>query len=275
MTDPDLRAEVRAFLATRRARLDPEQVGLADHGGRRVPGLRREEVATLAGISFDYYVRLERGNLAGTSRTVLDAVASALRLNHDEHNYLNILGSRFSRTPVAEVPAPIRDVHPSTLLVLNSLETTPAWIQNHRHDVVAMNPSARVLYATVLTTSDWPINMTRFVYQRPEDASELFTDYADVAHQAAAMLRLEAARHPHDHAMKSLIDQLSESSEHFRRRWASHDVAQPHRSRKRMRHPVEGETTFNVETLPLSDAPSLWLHLYGRPSKAPAHHEAP
>ncbi|SEP48479.1 helix-turn-helix transcriptional regulator [Amycolatopsis saalfeldensis] len=257
----DHRAEVREFLSSRRARITPDQAGLPAYGGnRRVKGLRREEVAMLAGVSIDYYIRMERGNLAGASEGVLDALARALQLDEAERDHLFALaraagpGHSRRRTPPTSVRA-------TTQQVLDAISDAPAWVRNGRHDVVAMNRLARALYAPMLADPRRPANTTRFVYLDPA-APEFFVDWAQVANDAAAMLRLEAGRNPHDPALIKLVGELSTQSELFRRRWASQDV-QFHRSgRKRLRHPIVGELDLSYASMELPFEPGLILNVY-------------
>ncbi|ADJ47514.1 XRE family transcriptional regulator [Amycolatopsis mediterranei S699] len=261
MDRTDHRAEVREFLSSRRARITPDQAGLPAYGGnRRVKGLRREEVAMLAGVSIDYYVRMERGNLAGASESVLDALAQALQLDEAERDHLFSLartagpGSSRRRTPPASVRA-------TTQYVLDAITDAPAWVRNGRHDIVAMNGLARALYAPLLADPRRPVNTARFVYLDPS-AHEFFVDWERVANDSAAMLRLEAGRTPHDPALIKLVGELSTQSEVFRKRWASHDV-QFHRSgRKRLRHPVVGELDLSYESMELPSEPGLVLNVY-------------
>lgn len=234
----DHRAEVREFLSSRRARITPDQAGLPAYGGgnRRVKGLRREEVAMLAGVSIDYYVRMERGNLSGASESVLDAIAQALRLDEAERDHLFALARAAGPGPRRRCTPPT-SVRPAVQQVLDAITDAPAWVRNGRHDVVAMNRLARALYAPVLAGPRRPANTTRFLYLDPA-AREFFVDWDRIANDAAAMLRLEAGRNPHDRALIELIGELSTQSEIFHKRWASYDV-QFHRSgQKRLRHPV-------------------------------------
>jgi len=262
-------AEVREFLSSRRARITPEQAGLPVYGGnRRVKGLRREEVAMLAGVSIDYYVRMERGNLAGASESVLDALVRALQLDEAERDHLFALakgaegGTRRRRTP----PTSVR---PAVQHVLDAITDAPAWVRNGRHDIVAMNRLGRALYAPVLADPRRPANTTRFVYLDPA-AREFFVDWDRVAADAAAMLRLEAGRNPHDPALIELVGELSTRSELFRKRWASHDV-QFHRSgRKRLRHPVVGQLDLSFESMELPSEPGLALNVYTAAPDTPA-----
>lgn len=263
MADVDLRSEIREFLSTRRARITPQQAGLPAYGGsnRRVTGLRREEVAMLAGVSVDYYVRMERGSLAGASDSVLDALANALQLDEAERTHLHSLarqsgtGSRRRRT------APHR-VRPAIQQVLDAMTDAPAWVRNGRHDILAMNQLARALYSPVLADPRRPANTTRFIYLSPDQAREFFVDYDRIANDAAAMLRLEAGTNPHDQALIELVGELSTRSELFRQRWASHDVKFHRSGRKRLRHPVVGALDLDFESMELPSEPGLCLNVY-------------
>jgi hypothetical protein len=192
---------------------------------------------------------------------VLNALAGALRLDEAERAHLYAVaresGARGSR-PRRSAPTSIR---PTVQQLLDAMTGAPAWIRNGRHDIVAMNRPARALYSPVLADPRRPANTTRFVYLDP-GAPEFFVDYDRIANDAAAMLRLEAGRNPHDKALIELVGELSTRSELFRRRWASHDV-QFHRSgQKRLRHPAVGRLDPDVESLELSSAPGLQLNVY-------------
>lgn len=264
MTSMDLRAEIREFLRSRRARITPQEAGLPAYGGnRRVSGLRREEVAMLAGVSVDYYVRMERGSLAGASEGVLDALANALHLEDAERDHLYALaresGASKSRRRKAAAPT----VRPAIRQVIDAVTDAPAWIRNGRHDILAMNTLARALYAPVLASdARRPANTTRFVYLHPDEAREMFVDYDQVAADAAAMLRLEAGRNPHDQELIALVGELSTRSELFRQRWASQDVRYHRSGRKRLRHPVVGQLDLDFEAMELPSEPGLALNIY-------------
>jgi transcriptional regulator with XRE-family HTH domain len=190
----DHRAEIREFLSSRRARITPDQAGLPAYGGnRRVKGLRREEVAMLAGLSVDYYVRMERGNLAGVSDSVLDALARALQLDEAERDYLFDLARKEGKAPRSRRRPTIHQVRPAIQQVLDAITDAPAWVRNGRHDILAMNTLARAVYSPVLADPRRPANTTRFVYLDPA-AQEFFVDWERIANAAAAMLRLEAGR---------------------------------------------------------------------------------
>lgn len=261
MSPIDHRAEVREFLTSRRARITPEQAGLLAYGGnRRVQGLRREEVAMLAGVSVDYYIRLERGNLSGASGSVLEALARALQLDAAEQEHLFSLARSAAKGP-ARRRTPPAAVRPTIQHVLDAISDAPAWVRNGRHDIVAMNRMGRALYSPVLENPRRPANTARFVYLDPA-ALDFFVDWDQVANDAAAMLRLEAGRTPHDRELIELVGELSTRSDIFRQRWASHDV-QFHRSgRKRLRHPIVGRLDLDYESMELPAEPGLALIVY-------------
>lgn len=263
MASIDLRAEIKEFLSTRRARISPEDAGLPAYGGnRRVKGLRREEVAMLSGVSVDYYIRMERGNLAGASESVLDALASALQLDDAERDHLFALARESGASPARRRTRPSTTVRPPLQQILDAISDAPAWIRNGRHDILAMNPLAAALYAPVLADGRRPANTTRFVYLEEQKARDLFVDYDQIARDAAAMLRLEAGRNPHDKALIELVGELSTRSELFRRRWASQDVRYHRSGVKRIRHPAVGQLDLDFEALALPAEPGLQLNIY-------------
>ncbi|MEV5069568.1 helix-turn-helix domain-containing protein [Microbacterium sp. LMI12-1-1.1] len=260
----DIRAEVKEFLSSRRARLTPEQAGLPAYGGnRRVAGLRREEVAMLAGVSVDYYVRLERGNLAGASEGVLDAIARTLQLDEAERQYLFDLARAAgpARRPVRSAASTVR---PAVTQVLDAITEAPAWVRNGRHDIIAANLLARALYSPVFDDPRRPVNTTRFAYLNPA-AREFWRDYDQITHDSAAMLRMEAGRNPHDPDLIRLVGELSTQSELFRERWASRDVKFHRSGLKRLHHPVVGDLDLNYESMDLPSEPGLVLNVYTAP----------
>ncbi|MEU7474933.1 helix-turn-helix transcriptional regulator [Lentzea sp. NPDC042327] len=272
MATTDLRTEIKEFLSSRRARLTPERAGLPAHGGgnRRVRGLRREEVAVLAGVSVDYYVRMERGGLAGASDGVLDAVAAALRLDEAEREHLFRL-ARQSRTPGGpRRRRPAVTVRPALQQVLDAITDAPAWICNGRYDVLATNQLARALYAPLPADARRPANTARFVYLEPEAARAFFVDYDRIVGDVAAKLRLEAGRSPHDEELVALVGELSTRSEPFRQRWATQDVRHHRSGRKRLHHPVVGRLDLDVESMELPAEPGLLLTVYTAPAGTPA-----
>lgn len=263
----DLRNEVREFLSSRRARLTPDQAGLPAYGGnRRVAGLRREEVAMLAGVSVDYYVRLERGNLAGASDSVLDALATTLQLDDAEREYLFDL-ARSAGPASRRTVKRSASVRPAVRQVLDAITDAPAWVRNGRHDILAANRLARALYSPVFDDPRRPVNTTRFAYLNPA-AREFWRDYDQVTHDAASMLRMEAGRNPHDPELTKLVGELSMQSELFRERWASRDVKYHRSGVKRLHHPVVGDLELNYESMELPSEPGLVLNVYTAPANS-------
>ncbi|WP_329000510.1 helix-turn-helix transcriptional regulator [Kribbella sp. NBC_00709] len=265
----DHRAEIKEFLSSRRARLTPEQAGLPVYGGnRRVKGLRREEVALLAGVSVDYYVRIERGNLAGASDGVLEALARALQLDDAERAHLFALARESDATPTVRRRATTKGVRPAIQQVLDAITDAPAWIRNGRHDLLAANRMARALYAPMLADSRRPANTARFVYLDPA-SQEFFTDWERAADDIAAILRLEAGRSPHDKALTELIGELSTRSETFRTRWAAHNVRFHRTGKKKLHHPVVGDLDLDFEAMDFPSDPGLILLVYTAPAGTP------
>ncbi|WP_029149377.1 helix-turn-helix transcriptional regulator [Microbacterium indicum] len=264
----DIRREVREFLSTRRARITPEQAGLPAYGGnRRVPGLRREEVAMLAGVSVDYYVRLERGNLAGASDSVLDALATSLQFDDAEREHLFDL-ARASGPARRRAKPTSTTVRPAVQQVLDAIDT-PAWVRNGRFDIIAMNRMGRALYAPLLADPRRPVNTARFAYLDPA-ARDFFRDHEQVLDDSASFLRMEAGRTPHDPDLIQLIGELSTRSEEFRARWASQNVKMHRNGRKRLRHPVVGDLDLDYEAMELPTEPGFRLNVYTAPAGSPS-----
>ena len=259
----DNRTEVRDFLTSRRGRLSPEQAGLTSQGARRVPGLRRAEVAQLAGISIEYYIRLERGNLAGASEAVLDAVARALQLDDSEQAHLFDLAraasapSRRRRQP----RPPTRELRPSIQRLLDAIVGLPAFVRNGRLDVVGIKDMGRALYSLAFEQPGRPVNLARFVFLDPR-AHLLHPNWSDSARTTVAILRTEAGRNPHDKGLTDLIGQLSTRSEEFRTLWAAHDVRLHLTGTKHFRHPVVGALNLSFDALELPGEPGLTLTVY-------------
>lgn len=264
------RAQVREFLTTRRARLTPDQAGLPAYGGnRRVKGLRREEVALLAGVSIDYYVRLERGNLTGASETVLDNLARALHLDDAERSHLFDLARAAGPTPARQRRAGTTPGVTSTIRqILDAVTDAPAWVRNARHDLLAANHLARALYAPLLADPRRPANNARFVYLDPA-ARDFYTDWDRAADDIAAMLRSEAGRNPEDKHLIALIGELSTRSEDFRTRWAAHNVRFHRTGRKKLHHPVVGPLDLEFEAMEFPAHPGLTLLVYTAPADTP------
>lgn len=266
----DLRTEVREFLRSRRARIAPEMAGLPAYGGkRRVQGLRRGEVALLAGVSVEYYVRIERGNLAGTSESVLDALATALQLTDAERDHLFHLARRSGASGGRRRRETSATVRPALQEVLDAITGAPALIRNGSYDVLALNNLGRALYSPMLVDPRRPVNTARFVYLHPSEAREFFVDYDQVARNAAAMLRMELGRNPDDEELLALVGELSTCSELFRQRWASRDVRLKGHGSKRVNHPVAGRLDLNFESMDLPTEPGLQLNIYTTPAGGP------
>jgi transcriptional regulator with XRE-family HTH domain len=250
----DTRSEIRDFLTSRRARITPEQAGLPAYGAnRRVAGLRREEVALLAGVSVDYYTRLERGNARGASDTVLDALARALQLDEAERAHLFDLARAANATIAARAPRrPAgQPVRPAVQRILDSMTITPAYLRNGRMDILAANQLGRALYAPVFDSSAQPPNHARFIFLDP-GATEFFAEWDRAAGDTVALLRAEAGRNPHDRALSNLIGKLSTRSEAFRQMWAAHNVRFHRTGLKRFHHPVVGDLALAFEALDLT-----------------------
>ena len=267
----DHRNEIREFLTTRRARITPEQAGLPAYGGnRRVKGLRREEVCLLAGVSIDYYVRMERGNLAGVSDSVLEALARALQLDDAEHDHLFDLARKSVAVPPARRrPAAAKQVRQPILQMLEAIPDAPAWVRNARHDLLAANRMARALYAPMLADPHQPPNTARFVYLDPA-AKTFFPDWDRAADDIAAMLRSEAGKNPYDKALTDLIGELSTRSEDFRQRWAAHNVRFHRTGFKRLHHPIVGDLELNFEAMEFPSDPGLTLLVYTAAAGTPS-----
>ncbi|MEW1861695.1 helix-turn-helix transcriptional regulator [Streptomyces sp. NPDC088194] len=264
------RSDVKEFLATRRARITPQQAGLPAYGGnRRVPGLRREEVALLAGVSVDYYVRLERGNLAGVSDSVLDAIARALQLDEAERSHLHDLARAAGTGPRRGTHPARRQVRPTMLRVLHSMTGTPAFIRNGRLDILAANTLGRALYAPLFDAPERPVNTARFQFLHP-DGPDFFPDWDTSVHTTVALLRTEAGRDPYDRHLTDLIGELVTRSEEFRTAWAKHNVRLHHTGTKRFHHPVVGDLTLDFEAMELPADPGLTLTSYSAAPGTPS-----
>ena len=210
----DTTSEIRDFLTSRRARIKPDEVGLQTFGPRRVPGLRREEVATLAGVSVDYYNRMERGNLGGASESVLDALADALRLDDAERAHLYDLARASQPSARPRRRTAKRKVRPSVQWMLDSMTGSAAIAENGRLDALATNRLGRAFHSHLFDGSGRPVNFARFVFLDPR-AEEFFADWTRAAKDCAALLRLEAGRTPHDRELSDLVGELSTQSEEF------------------------------------------------------------
>jgi transcriptional regulator with XRE-family HTH domain len=255
--------ELGGFLASRRAKITPKQAGLPVYGGnRRVPGLRREELALLAGVSVEYLTRVERGNAAGVSDSVLQALARALQLDEAETSHLHDL-ARATRGGGAREPRRRAQprVRPSIQRILDSMSTTPAFVRNGRLDVLAINPLGQALYAPVFETPARPANLARFCFLDP-GAGELYPNWDDAADTSVNLLRTEAGRDPDNKALANLVGELATRSDAFRTRWARHDVRLHRTGLKHFHHPVVGELALDFDAMELPADPGLTLTAY-------------
>lgn len=256
----DNHVEASDFLRTRRARITPEQVGLVGGGRRRVSGLRREEVAMLAGTSIDYYTRMERGHLAGVSPEVLEAIARALQLDDAETDHLHDLARAANPTPVRrrrKAPEPI--VRPSLQRFLDTITGTPTWVRNRQMDIVATNPLGRALLAPVLDDRGSRGNNALFTFLNPA-ARNYYPAWEQGASGIVATLRSEAGRNPHDKELTGIIGELVTRSDDFRVRWASHDVRYHRTGAKQIHHPEVGDLEFTYEAFDLPDSPGWSMY---------------
>lgn len=251
-----VRDEIRDFLLSRRARISPEQAGLPRHGERRVAGLRREEVAQLAGVSVEYYTRLERGNARGYSDEVVAAVARALHLDDAEREHLlDLVHAANSRArPVRETGT----LRPNLRLLLDAMTGTPAYVWNNRLDVLAANGLGRALFAPLFDSPHRPVNQARFLFRDP-GARDFFPEWQEMTHDAVAVLRTAAGRNPHDEGRSALISELLTVSDTFRSLWQLYDVRHRRSGRKQFRHPVAGPLTVDFESMTLLSHPGLRL----------------
>jgi transcriptional regulator with XRE-family HTH domain len=272
--DVDNRAEVREFLVSRRAKITPEQAGLPAAGQRRVPGLRRGEVASLAGMSIEYYSKLERGALAGASPAVLDAIARALQLDNAERAHLFDLAQAADGT--SAIVRPRRRAtkrwspRPSLQWTLDAITAGPAWVGNGRMDLLATNHLARAFYSEMCQDPLRPPNFARFAFL--DSASRRFyPDWDLAADTSVAILRTAAGRDPHHKELHDLVGELSTRSEEFRRRWSSHNVRIHGTGVKHFHHHIVGDLTLAYETLEMVAEPGLSVGIYtaepGSPSE--------
>jgi transcriptional regulator with XRE-family HTH domain len=258
----DTKTEIREFLTSRRARITPDQAGLPVHGGqRRVPGLRREEVSLLAGVSVDYYTRLERGHINGVSDSVLEALARALQLDEAERAHLFDLARAAQPTaPARRRPAKQR-VRPGVQRILDAMTGAPAFVRNGRMDLLATNRLGRALYADHFDRPGQTANSARYIFLDPR-APSFYLDWDRVASDAVAILRTEAGRTPYDRGLTDLVGELSTRSDLFRTLWAKHNVRIHDTGAKRIRHPLVGELHLTYENMQLTADAGLMLFAY-------------
>jgi transcriptional regulator with XRE-family HTH domain len=261
----DNRAEVREFLMTRRARLTPDAAGIAPGRNRRVAGLRRSEVAVLAGVSVEYYAKLERGAIAGASASVLDAVSRALQLNDAEHAHLLDLARAADGIPSsgrsrrrASKPGPPR---PSLQWALSAMTDAVAIVRDQRQNLVAANDLGRAFYSPLIGDGGRTPNFARFQFLDPA-SHDFYPDWDLFAEMCVAVIRAEAGRDPHDKGIQDLVGELSTRSELFRTLWAAHNVRTHGSGTKRFHHPVVGDLTLVYEELAITAEPGQVLLVY-------------
>ncbi|MFD5797334.1 helix-turn-helix domain-containing protein [Streptomyces diastatochromogenes] len=256
----DRRAELSEFLRSRRARLKPEDVGLRDFGRhRRVPGLRREELAQLAGVSVAYYTRLEQGNGRNVSAEVLDSIARALRLTDAEHAHLTHLAKpkAHKKKPAARQ----QQVRAALCRLLDVMEGVPAYIVGRRAEILAWNRMAAAVFGDWSELPPAERNWARLVFLHP-DYRDLFVDWEQKAIDIVCALRMDAGCYPDDPRLSALVGELSVKSDEFRRLWATHDVKEKSHGVKRLHHPLVGDLSLHFEGFRLTDDSDMSLVTY-------------
>ncbi|MFC8409865.1 helix-turn-helix domain-containing protein [Arthrobacter sp. NPDC057259] len=270
----DNRAEVREYLMSRRAKLTPELAGIPSGPNRRVKGLRRSEVAMLAGVSVEYYSKLERGTIAGASASVLDAISEALQLNDTERAHLFDLAraadgiptsGRSRRRGITRNPA----LRPSLQWALRSITDGPAFVRNAHQDMVATNDLGRAFYSPVIGDGGRTPNLARFQFLDPA-SRDFYPDWDLFADMCVAIMRAEAGRDPHNKLLQDLVGELSTRSDVFRRLWGAHDVRTHGSGTKRFTHPVVGELTLSYEELAVTADPGHVLLVYSAEPGSPS-----
>jgi transcriptional regulator with XRE-family HTH domain len=266
----DKREEIRTFLKSRRDRITPEQAGLPDIGPRRVPGLRRGEVALLAGISVEYYTRLERGDLGIASDSVLNALATALRLDQTERDHLFALARAASAGQAQRRDRPVPSkVRPGVLRIIEGMPDMPVYVRNHRLDVLAANSMAQALHHQFFAHQREPVNTAKWVFLDPR-ARDFYLDWERVARNGVGALRVEAAKNPYDRDLSNLIGELSTRSDDFRRMWGAQEVHVFHHGVKRFHHSAVGDLDLHYEAVALPADPGLSLTVYSAEPGTPA-----
>lgn len=258
----DHRAEVAEFLRTRRDRITPDQAGIIIGGGRRrVPGLRREEVAMITGVSVEYYARMERGELAGVSGEVLDALARALQLDDAEIDHLNDLALAADSAPTRRRRPAAQTVEPTLQRFLDAVTGAPMWVRDRRLDFVAANQLGRALYAPMLDEPANRKNTARFTFLDP--ASRIFfPDWEENADDMVATLRTYAGQNPLDKRITDLVGELVTRSDAFRHRWARHDVRHHRGGTKRIHHPAVGDLELSYQAMDLPAHPQWFMFAF-------------
>jgi transcriptional regulator with XRE-family HTH domain len=272
-TGHDARGELGQFLRTRRAKITPGQAGLPNYGGRRrVPGLRREEVALLAGISIEYYTRIERGSVRGVSDDVLDALARALQLDDVERAHLIDLVHAANARPRGGRHSVGRDqVRPSVQRLLDSMTGVAAFVRNARLDILSANHLGYALYSPAFLDPVRPVNLARFVFL-DRRSTEFYRDWDRIAHDAVGSLRAEAGRNPHDKALTGLVGELATRSDEFRVRWGGHDVRYYRSGTQPFHHALVGDLTLDYDALEIPADPGQTIVAYSAPAGSAAQY---
>lgn len=269
----DNRADVREFLMSRRAKVTPEAAGVVGGANRRVPGLRRSEVAAIAGVSVEYYAKLERGAIAGASASVLDAVARALQLDDTERAHLfdlaraadGIPSSSRARRRAARSSMP----RPSLQWAMSAITDGVAFVRDQRQNLLATNALGRAFYSPVIGDGGRTPNLARFQFLDPA-SRDFYPDWDMFAEMCVAIMRAEAGRDPHDKGLQDLVGELSTRSDVFRRLWGAHDVRTHGAGTKRFHHPVVGELTLAYEELAITAEPGQVLMVYTAEPASPS-----
>ena len=269
----DNRAEVREFLMSRRAKISPETAGLPAGGNRRVPGLRRSEVATLAGVSVEYYSRLERGTIAGASSSVLESLARALQLDDTERAHLLDLARAADGIPASgrtrRRSAKATASRHSLTWALDAITDAVAFVRDSHQDLLATNALGRAFYSPVIGDGGRTPNLARFQFLDPA-SRDFYPDWELFAEMCVAIMRAEAGRDPHDKALQDLVGELSTRSDTFRTLWAAHNVRTHGTGTKRFHHPVIGELTLAYEELAVTADPGTILMIYAAEPGSPS-----
>jgi transcriptional regulator with XRE-family HTH domain len=254
--------EIREFLTSRRAAVTPEQAGLPTYGPRRVPGLRREEVAVLAGVSVPYYTRLERGDLSGVSGGVLEALARALKLDDAERTHLFDLARAAQPTGAPKrARSPKPRVRPEIQWTLDAITGAAGYVGNDRLDILAANQLGRALFSELYAAPTRPPNFARFCFLDPR-AESFYPDWEAAARTTAEILRAAAGRDPDDRELSDLVGELATKSDAFRMHWAAHNVRFHASAVKHFCHPVVGELSLSFNRLDIAADHGLTLFTY-------------
>ena len=267
----DIAKDIREFLMTRRAKITPEQVGLAPGVRRRVPGLRREEAAQLAGVSTEYYTQIERGNVAGVSDEVLQAISRALRLSDDEtvHFFDLVRAGAGTRTSTRNKRAAVKKLPEGVQALMDGMAGTPAIVLDGNLDILAANPLGRLLYSPLYDRALGRPNFARFIFF-DSAAAQVFPEWERSADAAVGLLQAEAARDPHSAAITHIVGELATQSVEFRTRWAAHNVTAHRHGVKRFGHPEFGDLTLTYNVFEVTAAPGLSLVGYTAEPNSPS-----